>query len=357
MRKIFVGLAVMMSMYSTSSFAVCCGIVNEQLIIEQTTESVMTRIEAMWSGEIMPFLEKIAAQLQAEIEKQSSAQVKAAEAIATYQAQADLNNSAGNISRRFEPAPYTCETMDTASSMQKSSASASRSTQADTARFASNTLATQGPVAVASNLREKSLSTYLTESDRARYGISAAPSKFPGADMDTSYLFGSKSGSETYDEGQDKAVDDLIIRKTQLSAPKSLGGVDSEKTSDGMLYREVQRKYAAFASNVQNAYLSIKNNHVGQTVNGQKTPSVMELIKNFTETKFSPGNIIDNAGKSQEAVLRDIAMMDAARLWMDYQSLRYQEKMLALIADQQVLLTEQVVGSQADMLRTKIQGR
>lgn len=344
------------------AYAMCCGIVNEENIIMTVTSNVSDlldelwmKIEDLWEGQIEPLIKEVTAQLQGELEKVAAAQVKTAEAIATYQMQADLTRDANKKASELQAPPQVCQSMSMADQLQKAGKTSVQNVAITSNKFAVATLATPGPDALATKMRAKALGPYMTEADKKRYGLSGEVGKFAGADMDSSYLFGSKSGSETYDPGQDVAVDDMITRKTMLNAPPSLKNPAIEQTYLGKLYREQQRRYAAFVSNVQSAYLAIKGSHTPSDAGGAPVPSIMEVIKKFTESKFSSGNILGNAVVSQEATLRDIAIMDAARLWMDYQGLKYQERMLALIADQQVLLTEQVIGSRADAIRSEIE--
>jgi len=67
----------------------------------------------------------------------------------------------------------------------------------------------------------------------------------------------------------------------------------------------------------------------------------MEIIHEMISGRFSYQNMAANLSRQESnAILKDIAMMDSMRLWIDYQSLRNQERMLALLADQQVIAAE-----------------
>lgn len=328
--------------------AACCGIVNEIAIIN----GVYDRIVVFWNTVIEPKLLLMVKDIISSIEKLGAVQAKTAESIATYQMQADVNREALRIKRELQAPPSTCQAMDNAQRLAQVDAESRKKLSEESKKMASEGLGSTRSLDQVAELAKKSKGVYMTPEDKARYGLPGKPGEYSGGDIDTNILFGSRDGSLTYDIGQEFVVDDMIRRKT-MGGPESLVNVDAEKTSEGMMYRELQRKYAAFLSNMKSAYLFVKSFHTrSNLLNGYK--SKMEIIDDTVKTYYSPDNIKNWSGLSTTAMLREVAAMDAARLWIEYQNMKYQERMLILLADQQAMLTEETVGARAKRLLENI---
>lgn len=334
---------------SPSQASAACGVcdaIQHSTVIAETSERTLSGIRDMWNYTIKPYLEKMSNQMSAEIEKLAVSQAKTAEAIATYQMQADLNREAIKIKRDLEPAQNTCKIMDNAQRIANATAASRTKTAMDSKKMSMESMGSTSETQQAANLAAKSRRDYMTAEDKARYNLPGQPGEFAGGDFDTNILFGNRNGGLTYAPNQEAVVDDMIRRKT-MGGPENLRDPEKETSARGMLYREMQRKYAAFSSNMKSAYLFVKSFHT--SISGEK--SVMELMEDQIKTHTSPEAVIARNDKSQAALLKEIAAMDAARLNMDYHNLKFQERMLILIADQQAMLTEEIIGTRAAAMK------
>lgn len=289
------------------------------------------------SGFLKPLLMSSTAQIQGEIAKGTQAQIQSDMAIAQYEANNRMREQAAEIAEKSQPAYATCNVINGAADLKNASTSVSRKTGQEAAFMARVVTNYGGDAQRAKQLREASINNYASEDDARRYGVKKSE-KLPAADVDASYLFGAKDGSLTYAQGQDEAVTLMIDRLTTMGAPTPLANQKDENSRAGTVYRENQKRYASMMSIAQDALLSVKNNYT-PVVNGR---SMMDTLSDMINTRFSKENIIANATTMQPVViLRDIAIMDSIRLSMDYTALRHQEKMIALLATQQVLLANE----------------
>ncbi len=204
----------------------------------------------------------IGAQLSAAIEKSTAASVTSSESIATYRAKKEVNRAASKSDHSVENHADVCQTLEQSAGLRTKGEVGKRAAMKESSSWASSNINNTDPTVTVISLRNKGLGDYATDSDLQRYNIQEQSRSFPGGDMNSSLLYGTQDGNETYSVDQARAVDNAIARKTQLSRPKSLPAPINETTSDGLVYRETQREYGAYMSGPQAAYLFIKNSHM-----------------------------------------------------------------------------------------------
>jgi hypothetical protein len=198
--------------------------------------------------------------IQGEFLKAAAAKKAVLEGLATYRAQAKLQQKAVDLSRDMRQSEQLCQTMDTqvalASGAQQTRArvaAAQRKSVAGVTRNA-NAVATMDAAYRASNDR-------FCSEDEVKLGVCAATkdakyTNLAGADQNAMYLFQSRGGSDTYegtkDSGQVDAVNAYIQRVVAGGVgPEQLkltGKAEYDKNPQARAYIEAQRRYTAFLS-------------------------------------------------------------------------------------------------------------
>lgn len=320
-----------------------------QMLGQQMVSAV---VDSFAKGFLSPLITKGTAQVQGEIAKGTQAQIQADMAIAQFHTTNRMQEQAVEILEKSQPAYGTCNAISGAEVLKSSTVMASQKSGQEIAFMGKVLSNYTGDASRAKQLHAVSTKKYATADDVRRDSRLRVSENLPGADVDASYLFGAKNGDPTYVAGQDEAVTLMIDRMTTHGAPTALANPKDEDTQAGMMYREAQKRYASMVSIAQDALVSIKNNHA--PVNGGK--SVFGTLSELINTRFSKENIVANATTSQPVViLRDIAIMTSAQMTMDYMSLKNQEKMIAMLATQQVMLANETAAQTAETYRLEVQ--
>jgi oligoribonuclease (3'-5' exoribonuclease) len=125
-----------------------------------------------------------------------------------------------------------------------------------------------------------------------------------------------------------------------------------EKTPDGKLYIESQRRYNALIELSSTSLNAVSANHKAQAglidvlknsgVETKKTElSVADLMEEYIRAKFSPKEVKDLATATDSLkILRSMAQSESFRMWMDYKLLASIERTEALMAAQLPLLAD-----------------
>lgn len=327
--------------------------VNIGAIISGVVNGLVNWFTGWFSSVLEPLIGSVTKSIQGEITKGATATVGAIEAAADYEVQEMVRQEIATVNESLQQPAFTCQAMGVANATRQADESARlfaiQGTHKDTKAVAFNA-STDANIA---NINKRSID-YCTQEDVAR-GRCRSVSSLPGADMQASYMFGSPDGkTDTYANGQVEAVDNYISRVVALTPPQQLDSPSWERTPQGRAYVEMQRRYAAINSMAAHSLRSIASTHVAQPglgtrsgtqqLTGRADMSVMDTMKAFVDAKFSSEAMKHNARQTQPApLLREIAQIEAYRLWTDYQSLRQMERMEGLLATQLVLANEKVM--------------
>lgn len=309
---------------------------------------------------IDPLVRGHAATIQAQMQAQTAAIKSTNEAVVTYQEQRLLERDAATLQDKMQQPANTCGAMAMADNVRQASQMVDEHAAASTRQAVRNLeklRSTDERLAQAATTATR----YCTEDDivRGRHGCRGRDAgRMAGGDRNAAFLFGSPDGgSVTYEPGQEEAVAAMIDRIAGNLPPENLQNPDWEKTRQGQAYLEMSRRYAAINSMVHYSLHQIRAAHVSQAgladrtgttaeVGGKDT-SIMGALKAFIESKFSSASIANNAqARSAEAVLRDLAQMQAFKLYMDYQNMRQMERVESVLATNLALQSQQVMEPQ-----------
>lgn len=198
--------------------------------------------------------------IQGEFLKAASAKKAVLEGLATYRAQATLQDQAVKLQLDLRQSDQLCQTMDTQTALAAGAqgarvrvAAEQRKTVASVTRN-SNTFATLDTSYRATNER-------FCSAQEEALGVCAAPANakytnLAGADQNAMYLFQSRGGSDTYEgtkvAGQIDAVNAYIARVVAGGvSPEQLkqsGKATYDKNPQARAYIELQRRYTAYLS-------------------------------------------------------------------------------------------------------------
>lgn len=314
---------------------------------------VVNWFSGWFTAVLQPLMGQMTKSIQGEITKGSSVTKDAIEAAANYEVQEMVRQEVATVNESLQQPAYTCQAMGIANATRQAEEAARLDAIQGSRRDVQSLAFNSSTDAKIANINRRSL-TYCTQDDVAR-GRCSTVSNMPGADMQASYIFGSPDGkSDTYLPGQQDAVDNYIARVVSLTPPEQLHSPAWERSAQGRAYVEMQRRYTAITSMASHSLRSIASAHVPQSglgtrsgaqqISGRADMSVMDTMKAFVDAKFSSEAMKHNAKQTQPApLLREIAQIEAYRLWTDYQALRQMERMEGLLATQLVLTTEKVM--------------
>ena len=190
-------------------------------------------------------------------------------------------------------------------------------------------------------------------------GYTKAAGKYPGGDISPQYLFTDINGNDTMKSDQHMAVDAFINHIVDSIPPEVLRNPQWESTPDGRKYVLMVREYASYMNLAKYSLNTIELSHMpiaglGDAMGLTNDPrfadrhdiSKMEAADLYIKTKWSPEAIKDLATATEPTtILRDIAMMNAYRMWIEYQNLTASDRQEAILAAQLALLTRQTYSS------------
>ena len=296
--------------------------------------------------------------IEAETNKSTQASINAASSIAQYQEQNRLNEFAQDTARKLEQPSTTCQTARTAKAMGGAEAGvAAAAADGQTAITAAVGAYQADPQGAAIASFQSTMSKFGTEEDVRRGRAESVGTILPGGDTKSGILFGSgnegSGASPTRPSQYDEAAVAVIKRLSGASeAPASVRNPVWEKTPDGKLYIESQRRYNALIELSSTSLNAISANHKAQAglidvlknsgVETKKTElSVADLMEEYIRAKFSPKEVKDLATATDSLkILRTMAQSEAFRMWMDYKLLASTERTEALMAAQLPLLAD-----------------
>lgn len=327
----------------------------------------------------LPPVKVIQAQMEANTQltavKSTLANKAVAEGIAEWQVKEELRREAVRIKHSLKQPETTCGSLAQANAGPKIDASVQTATFAKSFGHATRTRRKNAvepagtkydapPVTATANATQQVLKNYdylksnfctPEEQKLNRCAGYAAATKYPGGDIRPELLFSDGNGNGTLADEQGQAVDAFIDHIVDSMGPELLRNPAWDQTPEGRKYVLMVRDYAAFMNLSKHSLQTIQMNHtavpgLGDTLELTKDPrfsdrhnvSKMEATDLYIKTKWSPATIKDMATATDPAtILRDLAMMSAYRLWLDYQNLAAGERSEALLAGQLALMTRQ----------------
>lgn len=365
MKKIFRPLAL------TAALLFAAGPASAQQVVIDPTALVE------WFAQIGAMAEQLAQDMANHVEadatiemanaKNAAAHRAVAEGIASWQEKETLRRENARLSHSLEQPATTCAAMTVAgtavtvdanvnSSVHLSTASHVIGPRTTAASAAGGTTMTIPAIQNTQNSTQQVVTTYnyvksnFCTPDEASAGrcagVTQSGVKYPGGDVRADLLFGDGSGSTgagagtlTISTDQNVAVEAFISNLVDNMSPEALRNPAWEQSDAGRKYVLMVRQYAGFMSLSANSLHSIQKNHlIDPTLNMSR----MDAADQFIKLKWSPSSIADLATATEpHKILRDIAQMNAYRLWLDFQKLSSEERQESLLAGQLALMTNQ----------------
>lgn len=308
--------------------------------------------------------------------KTQIAQRMVSEGIASWQAKENFRRDAVRTTYALEQPETTCASMAKArlaarldqavgSSADRRSGNQSISPTYARAVEPGGTAYWKAPTAANVNAPEQIIKTYdyitsnfCSANDVRLKRCAKESTKYPGGDIRAELLFGS-DGNPSVSDSQSDAVDAFINNILDTMSPELLRNPAWDKTPEGRKYVLMLRQYSAFISLSKNSFIRIQENHkailgLGDMLELTKDPrfatrhdiSRMEASDLYIKTQWSPAAIKDMASAVEpHKILRSLAIMNAYRLGIEYESLATGERQEALLSGQLALLTQQTLAA------------
>lgn len=337
--------------------------------VSSVVNGVVNGLMSKLTQTFMPFLSQnfsaMTQGIQAEVNKSAIAQKNTIEAVATYEAEERLRRDAVELSEKLEQPSSTCQTMATADASGKADANARLHTATSLATRFDGRQRADGSKSP-SLLGTPSVARSLMESHNYSTRNFGPDSRFKHGDVNANFLFANADDkvSETYAPGQEEVAAAFIDRVVNGSTPpEKLRDPNWEKTDQGRAYVEMVKDYAAIKSLSALSLESIKGSYVPQAglgrdtgmaqyLNGRQDISMMDAIGAFVKMKFSPQSIADMAeARNPNKILRDMAMTNSYRLWIEHNNLRRTQMSEALLAAQLSMTADQYLKPQINAQR------
>lgn len=352
-------------------------------------------VSIVLQGYFIPILTRMHAETDANAQivgmKTAMANKVVAESIAEYREASEHKRQATRIQESLRQPETTCSSLAQASvgpkvdiavkaAIQAQSSASANQKRGLPAQTAGGKSVEEVPIQVNANTTQSIIKKYdyvmsnfcsQAEADAGRCNGYKPAAKYQGGDIRAELLFGDESGNDTASADQKAAVDAYIENIVESMPPELLRNPEWDKTPEGRKYVLMVRQYAAFMSLSRYSLRAIQLNHMpidglgdatGVTQDprfvDRKNISRMEATDLFIKSKWSPAAIKDMATQTEPvAILRNIAMMNAHRMWMEYQNLAANERQEALLSGQLALAARQSLAGPLDKQRVTATGR
>lgn len=340
MKKTILSMAVVAALASSNAQA-CCGDGEVAAVgAKAAAAGVVTAIEAStvalnaWLERLNTTIAIGFGKVSAEIMKQTAAQRVMNEGMIATQTAAYLDQRAAEGALKFKDSPRSCFEVSSGAAAAIASgkvAATQASLGSDSARrslFTANTAAAVG------KLYEDHVSKYCSQQDAALGRCQAAPSGLQNADVRADVALNASSYTPEQFAAAQAFVTNVTNPVPTQDIPKDWEKTDQGKTFVAGQYLEQAR--ASVAANSFNTALAERVPIQGLGTRAQLNKadvSELELMESQTRGRFESVEWYRMiAGFGVEQLLREVAKMDAYRIWTGLKNYRQNERIEQVLA-------------------------
>jgi hypothetical protein len=304
--------------------------------LSQGVNQIMNRIQQAEDA-IVKAIQDSQNAATSEGEKQTGAQKELTQAQLNFDATSKAKKVAAeaqDIAGGDEYVNGSCETLETANQAGAAAKGAGQEARAHTAALAARNLYTPSVGAEQKKLLATHDTNYCSAADEKRNRCKATTKiLMQDAEISAGTLLSPANGS-TYTKDESKAAEEFVKIATNPMPAEMLPNA-FEKTAEGKTYILASRFAQAQSSVAQFSLSSIMKRHDVSTESASMDGlSVVGWMKKFVTDRFGNASWQEKINNAQSPVvlLREIALIQAGKNWMDYQAYEQAERMEAVMA-------------------------